>query len=127
MLGCVNYLPDAAVLNDPSGVHHGHVIAVFRNDPQIVGNQEHCGAGFSDEVFQEIEDLRLDGDIKSCRRLVRDQDIRFAAQHHRNHDALPHAPGQLVTVGVPDTGSAANPNPTKQLQPSFSRFSLAYP
>ena len=51
-------------------------------------------------LAQQVEDLRLHGDVERGRRLVGDDQRRLAGQRHRHHHALPHAARQLVRVVV---------------------------
>src|SRR6185312_11034284 len=46
-----------------------------------------------------VEDLGLDGDVEGGRRLVGDDQVRFARDGAGDQDALRHAAGQLVRVG----------------------------
>ena len=58
------------------------------------------------EARDQLEDLRLDGDVERRGRLVGDQQLRLVGQRHRDHRALAHAAGELVRVGV-DAACAA--------------------
>ena len=49
---------------------------------------------------EQIENLRLDGDVERGRRLVGDQQLRPAGERHRDHHALAHAAGELVRKGL---------------------------
>ena len=51
-------------------------------------------------VAQQLEDLRLHGDVERGRRLVGDDERRPAGQRDRDHHALPHAARQLMRVVV---------------------------
>ena len=53
---------------------------------------------FLPKLVQEGEDLGLDRDVESGRRLVRDEELRTGAKGHRDQDPLPHAAGQLVGI-----------------------------
>ena len=46
----------------------------------------------------DVEDLRLDGDVERGGRLVGDQHLRIAGQRHGDHGALAHAAGQLMRI-----------------------------
>ena len=63
-----------------------------------MGDQHHRHAEAVLHVLQQIEDLRLDGDVERGGRLVGDDEFRLAGQRHRDHDALAHAAGELVRV-----------------------------
>jgi hypothetical protein len=49
---------------------------------------------------QQVEDLRLDGDVERGRRLVGDQQVRLAGQRDGDHHPLLHAAGKLEGVFV---------------------------
>ena len=49
---------------------------------------------------QQVENLRLDGDVERRRRLVGDQQVGLAGQRHGDHHALLHAAGQLEGIFV---------------------------
>ena len=46
----------------------------------------------------QLEDLRLDGDVECRRRLVGDQDVGVVDERHRDHRALAHAARKLVRI-----------------------------
>ena len=52
------------------------------------------------ERAQQVEDLRLDGDVQRSGRLVGDQQLRLAGERHRDHRTLAHPAGELVRVVV---------------------------
>ena len=63
------------------------------------------------QVGEQVEDLRLDGDVERGGRLVGDQQLRVVGQRHRDHGALPHAAGELVRVLVDPARRAAGCRP----------------
>ena len=50
------------------------------------------------EIRQQLEDLRLDGDVERGGGLVGDDERRVHDERHRDHDALPHAARELVRI-----------------------------
>ena len=60
------------------------------------------------EVAQQIEDLRLSGDVQRGRRLVGDQQCRIVDQRHRDHHALAHAARELVRVSAHSPGGVGD-------------------
>ena len=50
------------------------------------------------QVDEQLEDLRLDGDVERGGRLVGDDERGVHHERHRDHDALAHAAGELVRV-----------------------------
>ena len=47
---------------------------------------------------EQLEDLRLDGDVERGGRLVGDDERRVHDERHRDHHALAHAAGELVRI-----------------------------
>ena len=43
------------------------------------------------QFLEELQDLRLDGDVEGGGRFVRDQEVRLVGQRHGDHDPLPLA------------------------------------
>ena len=52
------------------------------------------------EPSNQIEDLRLDGDIERRGGLVGDEQLRLAGQRHGDHHSLPHPARELVRVRI---------------------------
>ena len=47
---------------------------------------------------EQLEDLRLDGDVERGGRLVGDDERGIHDERHRDDDALPHAAGELMRI-----------------------------
>ena len=61
-------------------------------------------------LVDQLEDLRLDGNVERGRRLVGDEDGRAVHEGHRDHRALAHAAGELVRkVASLDRGAFGMP------------------
>ena len=58
------------------------------------------------EVVQQVEDAGLDGDVQGRGRLVQEDQVRAGGERHGDGDALFHAAGELVRVGVHEGGRA---------------------
>ena len=52
------------------------------------------------EALEQLQDLRLGGDVERGRRLVGDQQLRLVGERHRDHRPLAHPAGELVRVVV---------------------------
>ena len=92
MLRVVKDVPDRSLLDDPAGVHHRHAIGGFGDHAEVVGNQQQRQVELALHLAQQVENLRLHGDIECGGRLVGDHERRFAGERHRHHHALAHAP-----------------------------------
>ena len=80
------------------GIHHDHALRGFRDHAEIMGDQDDRGAKLGLELPDQVQDLRLDGDVERRGRLVGDQHLRIAGQRHGDHDALAHPAGELMRV-----------------------------
>jgi hypothetical protein len=87
-------------LHDLAPVHHRDAVGHAGDHGEVVGDEEQRHVLLRHEVLQEIEDLRLRGDVEGGRGLVRDQEARVQRDGGGDADALTLAAGELVRVGV---------------------------
>ena len=80
------------------GVHHRHIVCDFRDNPEVVGDQEHRHPKLILEFLDEAHDLRLDGDIEGRGRLIGDEQLWSVRKRDGDHDTLPHPARELVWV-----------------------------
>ena len=78
------------------------------------------------EVEQQIDDLRLDGDVERRRRLVGDQELRLAGQSDGDHRALAHAAGELVRIFVDAARRQRDADLGQRLDGPLARLLLAH-
>ena len=52
------------------------------------------------QLHEQVQDLRLDGDVERRHRLVADQEVRLHRERAGDADALPLAAGELVRVAA---------------------------
>ena len=81
-------------------LHDVDIVGELADDGQVMGDQDHRHAEFLLQVADEVEDLRLHGDVERCRRLVGNQHVRAVGKRHGDHDALALAAGELVRILV---------------------------
>src|SRR5262252_313748 len=98
MLRALEYLPDRAFLDDPTGVHHDHAGADAGDQRHVVSDEHDRGAQLAVELLEQRDDLRLDGHVQGRGGLVRDQQAGLVGQTHRDHRPLTHAARELVRV-----------------------------
>ncbi|MNI50796.1 hypothetical protein D3C73_1054850 [compost metagenome] len=78
--------------------HHHRAVGDLGDDTHVVGNEKHGHAAIGLQFPNEVEDLRLDGDVERCRRFVSNEQFRAAGERHRDHNALPHTAGKVVRI-----------------------------
>ena len=71
-------------------IHDTHHVRGLGDDRQIVGDEKYAQP-LCLQFLQEIEDLRLDGDVECGGRFVGDEKLGVAGKRHGDHDALLHA------------------------------------
>ena len=89
---------DRRLLDDLAAVHHGDAVRRLGDDAEIVGDQHHARAPLGLQCPHQVEDLRLDRDVESRRRLVGDEQLRLGGEGHGDHHPLGLAPRELVRV-----------------------------
>ena len=89
---------DWRFLHFPARIHHDHALRGLGDHAEIVRDQDHSGAELFLQVEDDVEDLRLDGDVERGGRLVGEQHLRIAGERHRDHHALAHAAGELMRI-----------------------------
>ena len=71
-----------------SVLHHNHIVGDAPDNVEVVGDEQHRHAELGLQVFEQLEDLRLHGDVERRRRLVGDQEIGVVGERHGDHHAL---------------------------------------
>ena len=115
VLGPVEEVERQRVLDDLAGVHHDDVVCRLGDDAHVVGDDDHRHVVALAQVFEDVEDLRLDGHVERRRRLVGDQQLRVAGEGDRDHHALPHPAREPVRIVVEALRGLRNPHLLQEL------------
>ncbi|SPU65668.1 Uncharacterised protein [Brucella neotomae] len=83
-----------------TGAHDIDPVGEAAHDAQIMRDENHRHSEPLLQICQKVQNLRLNGDVQRCGRLIRDQDIRLVGKRHGNHDALALPTGKLIRVAV---------------------------
>ena len=81
-------------------IHHHHFIGDVFHHGKIVADEEIGEVVLLLEVGEEIEDLRLNGNIKGRYRFIEDENFRIEHESPGNGNALALAAGKHVGVAV---------------------------
>ena len=76
MLRVLEDLAHRTVLDDAAGIHDRDFVGDFRDDAEIVRDEQERHPRLALEIADEVEDLRLDGHVERRRGLVGDQQLR---------------------------------------------------
>ena len=90
-------------LDRPTRVHHQRAVGELGHHAEVVGDDQHAGAGDVTGGPEHIEDLRLHGDVQRGGGLVADQQIGVVGDGHRDDHPLAFAAGQFMRerLGAP--------------------------
>ena len=66
-------------------------------------------------LLQELEDLRLHGDVERGGRLVGDQEVGLVGERHGDHDALALSARELMRIAREPAGGIGNADLAQQL------------
>jgi hypothetical protein len=83
----------AASIDHLAGIHHGHRCAISHH-AHVVRDQHQRHAAVFLQAAQQVENLRLDGDIQRRGGFVGNQQLGVAGNGHGDHHALAHAARQ---------------------------------
>src|SRR5262245_3118318 len=115
-------LPHRSSLDDPPCVHDRNAVRRFRDHREVVCDEQQRQVKCFLHFAQQVEDLRLNGDVERRRRFVGDHQRRPARQRNRNHDPLAHTAGQLVRVISDTRGGVWNAHRLHQLDRLVARL-----
>ena len=104
---CV-HLFRGAVLDDLPAVHDGDLIAHPSDHREVVSDEQVGQAELDLEIFEQVQDLRLDRDVQRGNGLVADDQPRVQCERASDPDALSLAAGELVREAVGVLRAEAN-------------------
>ena len=109
MAGPAEYRLDRTRFHDLAMIDDHHFVRDIRHHAEIVRDQQHRHVELGLKVAQQLQDLRLDGDVERRRRLVGDQQGGAADQRHGDHRALTQSARKfegIHVIGAPGVGEA---------------------
>src|SRR5881275_336718 len=113
---------DRRLFDDLTAIHNEHPRDRLGDDAEIVRDEQDGGPEAPLQLLEELQDLRLDGDVERGRRLVGDDEGRVHHQRHRDYNTLPHAARQLVRIFPGPLGGPGNTNYLKHLHRAIPGF-----
>ena len=90
------------VFNQFPCIEDGDAVTGAGHDAEVVRDVQGGGVMFFDEVFEQVENRGLGGDIEVGGRFVEDEEGGFGGERHRDHHPLLHPAADLVRVGIGD-------------------------
>jgi len=86
--------------HNPAEIHDGNPVAHVPDNAQIVGNEEIRQAEGLLKLFQQIQYLSLDGNIKGRNGFVGDNHLRLQGNRPGNSDALALTAAEFMGIPV---------------------------
>ncbi|MNE28540.1 hypothetical protein D3C80_1219850 [compost metagenome] len=96
------------------------------NNPEIMRDEDHRHAEPLLQICQQVEYLRLNGNVERSRRLVSDQNIRLVGERHGNHHTLALSARKLIRIAVDAALRFRNANQFEQFKNTRARFLFAH-
>ena len=115
-------IPCIAHFHDLPGVHDEHAITEGRHQAQIMADEYEPHAVLGHHVVEDCQHLELNRHVQRRCRLVGDDDVGLRDHHHGDHDALTHAAGDLVRIGMVDLSRIADAHRLQHLQGALAGF-----
>src|SRR5450631_50632 len=125
VLRVVKDVIDAASLDHSAQVHDHHVVGHLRHHAEVVGDEHDGHSPFLLKLAQQIQDLRLRGDVQRRRRLVGDKQARITRKSHRDHRALTEPTAQFEGILVDAALRLGDADAAQRLDATPSRLLLA--
>ena len=118
-LTCLTRLHHLAVAHDRDAVSD------LCDHADVVGDQHKGDLAAVCEVPDQIKHLVLNGDVKCCGRLVRDDQFGIGAKREGDHDTLAHAAEELVRIRLDPLLCVLDPNLFEQIDGAFVGVGIA--
>jgi len=89
-----------AAFHDLAQIHHGHAVRDVFDHREIVRDEQIGEVELFAQLDQQVDDLRLNGDIQGRDGLVEHHEARVEGQSAGHTDALPLASGEFMGIAV---------------------------
>ena len=87
-------------LDDPTVEHDRDAIADVMHHRHVVTDEQVAQSELVLQIVEQVQDLRLDGDVQRLGRLVADDESRLHRKRSGDADALPLAAAELVRIAI---------------------------
>ncbi len=122
MLRVREHLGDRSLLDDLARRHHADAVGDLAHDAEIVGDEQHGHAEPRLHLGEQLQDLRLHGDVEGRGRLVGDEQVRLVGERHGDHDALALPARELVRISAEAALRLADADEIEQFQAASARL-----
>jgi hypothetical protein len=117
---------DRSRLHHAPAVHDHDLVGHVGYHAEVVRDQQHRHVEFLLQILDELQDLRLDGDVERGGGLIGDQQRRAADQRHGDHGALAQAAGKLERIGVLGLDRVGEADPPQHVDHRVAPLGLAH-
>lgn len=85
-------------------IHHGDPVGNVLHHGKVMGDEDQTESHLLHELGEQVEDLRLDGDVEGGDGLIGDHDFGSQGESASDGDALTLAAGKLVRIFLHESG-----------------------
>ncbi len=103
------------LLHDAALLHDCDIICDAPDNAEVVRDEQDRHAAPSLQILEQLQDLRLHGDVERGGRFVGDKQVRLVGERHGDHHALPLPARKLVWIGAEPPGRVGNADFLEQL------------
>jgi hypothetical protein len=86
--------------NDFAQVHHHDPMAEVFDYSQVMRDKKEGDTALLLQILQEVDDLRLDGNVQRANRLITDEQFRFNSQSARDSNSLALTAAEFVRIAL---------------------------
>ena len=105
---------DGGLFHHLPAIHDHHTVGDGGNHAKVMGDPDDRHAQLLAQLFDQFQNLRLNGHIKGGGRFIGNQHIGVARQRNRDHHALAHTAGKLMGIVVDPGRGIGNTNQFQQ-------------
>ena len=99
-LRVVKYRRHIGVFDRAAGIHNQHIVGSLSDDAHIVRDHDRRSACLPPRHFDQVQNLRLDGDVQSGGGLVGNKYAWIISDRNGDDDTLTHTTGKLMRKGL---------------------------
>lgn len=89
MAGMMENFRSRSLFDNPPCVHYNHIVRHFRDNAEVVRDEQNRTVDSLFQVVEQFKNLRLYGNVQRGGRFVGNNQTGFAGKRHGYHDALP--------------------------------------
>ncbi|MCY1362579.1 hypothetical protein D9M69_493030 [compost metagenome] len=107
---------DRTAFDDLAAVHDHDPVTGLNDHAKIVSHQDDRHVTLVAQLAQEVDDLRLHGDVQRSGGFIGNKQTRITGQHHGDDHPLVQTTRQLMRIRIQTLFGVRHPNKAKQFE-----------